>query len=121
MEITTESKGDFRLLRLTGQFWQREEMKALEKYVAVCISAHRPWIILDIERLSFINSQALGLFVRLHLRCSESGGKLILYKPRSSVRDMIELAELPQFIAIADTTEELNVQMASKGSGDTRP
>ncbi|MBN1309151.1 MAG: STAS domain-containing protein [Chitinispirillaceae bacterium] len=121
MEITSGNKGDFRLFRLTGQFWRREDMEALDQNVSICITAQRPWVILDIERLSFISSQALGMFVRLHARCSEAGGKLILYQPRSSVRDVIELAELHQFIAFADTAEELNVQMSSKGSGGTRP
>jgi anti-anti-sigma factor len=111
MDIFISSKGDFRKLTLAGQFWRREDMNALEQQVLVCITARRPWVILDLERLSFINSQALGLFVRLHNRCSEAGGKLILYQPRSSVRDVIEIADLPQFIAIADTAEELNAQM----------
>ncbi|MBN1577135.1 MAG: STAS domain-containing protein [Chitinispirillaceae bacterium] len=120
MEITSGSKDDFRLLTLTGQFWQREDMEALEQYVSVCITAHRPWVILDIEGLTFVNSQALGMFVKLHARCSGAGGKLILFQPRSSVREVIEIAELPQFIALADTAEELDAQMESRGSGGTR-
>jgi anti-anti-sigma factor len=117
MDITSGNKGDFRKLTLAGQFWQRDDMDALEQYVAVCITAQRPWVILDLDRLSFVNSQALGLFVKLHMRCSEAGGKLILFAPRSSVRDIIEIADLPQFMAVAATSEELEVHMAEKGSG----
>lgn len=112
MDITCNNRGDFRELTLIGQFWRREDMDTLEQYVSVCIAARRPWVILDLERLSFINSQALGLFVRLHNRCSDAGGKLILYQPGSSVRDVIEIADLPQFIAVAGTAEELDAQMA---------
>ena len=117
MDITDNTRGDFRKLTLVGQFWRREDMDSLEQHVSTCITTGRPWVILDLERLSFINSQALGMFVRLHNRCGEAGGKLILYQPRSSVRDVIEIAGFPQFIAIADTVEELDAQMVVCQSG----
>ena len=121
MDINSGNRGVFRQLTLVGQCWRREDMDTLEEHVSVCITTGRPWVILDLERLSFINSQALGMFVRLHNRCGESGGKLILYQPRSSVRDVIEIADLPQFIAIADTAEDLDAQMALCQSGPPQP
>ncbi len=110
MVISNGNKGSFRLFTLVGQLWRREDVESLEKQVSLCISAGKPRIVLELDRLSFVNSHALGLFVRLHKRCSEKGGKLILYKPESSVREIIEIAALPQFMTVVHTAEELEAQ-----------
>ena len=108
MDITSGRKGIYRKLLLAGQFWERGDMEALEQYFDICIASGKPRVILDLERLTFINSQALGLLVRLHNLCSDAGGKLILYRPQSSVREVIEISDLPQFITIVDSPEELD-------------
>jgi anti-anti-sigma factor len=108
MDITSGSKGAFRKLLLAGQFWEREDMDALEEYVAICAAAGRPRVILDLERLTFINSQALGLLVRLHHQCAAAQGKLILFRPQSTVKEVIEISELSEFITIVDSPEALD-------------
>ncbi|MBN1760220.1 MAG: STAS domain-containing protein [Chitinispirillaceae bacterium] len=108
MDITSGRKGIYRKLLLAGQFWERGDMEALEQYFDICIASGKPRVILDLERLTFINSQALGLLVRLHNLCSDAGGKLILYRPQSSVREVIEISDLPQFITIVDSPEVLD-------------
>jgi len=107
MEIASSYRETYFQLSLTGQMWQHEDLEMLERHVDICFKAKRPWIILDLERLTFLNSQALGRLVRLHMRCKDAGGKLILFQPRSNVLDVIEISNLPQFIAIANTEDEL--------------
>lgn len=115
MEIAGSYRENYFQLSLTGQMWQHEDLEILEHHVDICFKAKRPWIILDMERLTFLNSQALGRLVRLHARCEEAKGKLILFQPRSNVRDVIEISNLPQFIAVAHTEEELVTHMSSAG------
>jgi anti-anti-sigma factor len=116
MDITCGSRGDFRTLVLSGQFWRQEDMDLLEQYVSASIRTGRPRVILDLERLSFVNSRALGLFVRLHTWCGEAGGKLILFQPQSSVRDVIEVADFKSFMALAHTAGELDALIAAGGT-----
>ena len=111
MEIASSYRENYFQLSLTGQMWQHEDLEMLERHVEICFKAKRPWIILDLERLTFLNSQALGRLVRLHTRCEEAGGKLILFQPRSNVLDVIEISNLPQFISVANTEEELTACM----------
>jgi anti-anti-sigma factor len=108
MDITSGRKGMFRKLLLAGQFWERGDMNALEQYFDICIASGKPRVILDLERLTFISSQALGLLVRLHHLCSSAAGKLILYRPQSSVKEVIEISDLSQFITVVETPEELD-------------
>lgn len=118
MDISSGSWGDFRRLALSGQFWRQEDMDTLEAYVTTSIRARRPWVVLDLDGLSFVNSRGLGLFVRLHNRCAEAGGRLILFQPRSSVRDVIDVSDLRKFIAVADTPAELDALGASCVAGE---
>ena len=121
MDISSGFRGNFRTLTLSGQFWRQEDMDMLETYVSACVKARRPWVVLDLEGLSFVNSQGLGLFVRMHRWCSEVGGRFILFQPRSSVCDVIEISDLRKFIAVADTAAELDALCAGFGGGDGGP
>jgi len=111
MDITCGYSGDYTKLTLAGQLWQREDMNALEQYFKNLPDEHRYLFVLELDRLTFINSQALGLLVKLHSLCEENGGKLILYLPRSTVREVIEIAGLIEFVAIAHSEDELEALM----------
>jgi anti-anti-sigma factor len=111
MDIISGTNGNYRKLMLAGQFWERSDLDALKEYVDVCAKVQKPRIILDLERLSFINSQALGLIVKLHAVCKDAGGKLILFQPKSSVKEVIEITGLATFMTITYTTDELTHAM----------
>lgn len=111
MDILSGSSGKYQKLMLAGQFWERNDMDALEEYVAVCATMQKPNIVLDLQRLSFINSQALGLIVKLHSVCKEAGGSLILYQPTSSVKEVIEITGLADFMPVAHNEQDLHQAM----------
>jgi anti-anti-sigma factor len=115
MNITSGRQGVYRKLLLAGRFWERGDREALEQYFDICIASGKPRVILDLGRLTFINSLALGLLVRLHHRCSNAGGKLVLFRPRSIVKDMIELSSLHEFITIVELREELKALSGAGG------
>lgn len=116
MEITRGYREKYFYLALAGQLWQREDMDELDLQVSLCFKAGRPWIILDLDRISFMNSQALGQLVRIHSQCMGAQGKLILYQPRSNVREVIEVSDFPDFMAVANTEEELDRHIADKNT-----
>lgn len=107
MDILSGANGKYRKLILAGQFWERDDMNALEEYVDICIKTGKSRIILDMDRLTFINSQAIGLLVRLFMLCKEAGGKLILFQPKESIREVIEITGLSTFMAVAYNNDEL--------------
>ena len=111
MEITSGYYGTFTKLTLAGQFCHYEDMIALEKHFREESTETRRLLIIDMERLTFINSQALGLLVKLYSLCEESGGKLILYLPQSTVREVVEISGLSGFITIVDTARDLDVAL----------
>lgn len=111
MEITSGYHGTFTKLTLAGQFCHYEDMIALENHFRKkSTESHRP-VIIDMERLTFINSQGLGLLVKLYSLCNESDGKLILYLPQSTVREVVEISGLSGFITIVDTIQDLDAAL----------
>ena len=79
MEITYSTQGNFATVSLIGQLWQSEDLKSVDKIIESCIDSGLKVIVIDADRLSFINSQGLGFLVRTHARLKESGGKLVLF------------------------------------------
>jgi anti-sigma B factor antagonist len=108
MEITYSTQGNLATVSLVGQLWQRDDLKSVDDIVESCIKDGLKIIVIDADRLSFINSQGLGFLVRTHARLKESGGKLVLFSPRESVLEVMELSGFNMFMTIAKTENDLN-------------
>jgi anti-anti-sigma factor len=63
-------------------------------------------VVLDMAKLSFMDSSGLGVIITEHTRLKRSGGKLTVYSPSSSVRRLFEITGL---------TEELDIVPVSEG------
>lgn len=108
MEISQSLRNNCTHITLIGQLWQKEELSALEEMVASCIQMQQKNIVLDLQRLSFINSQGLGLLVRIHSSMSDAGGRLILLCSQSSVLEVIEISGFDAFMTIVKSEQELS-------------
>lgn len=108
MEITYSTQGNLATVSLIGQLWQREDLKSVDEIIESCIDSGLKVIVIDADRLSFINSQGLGFLVRTHARLKQSGGKLVLFSPRESVLEIVELSGFDMFITIAKNKSDLN-------------
>lgn len=117
MEILQFLSDDIMHITLIGQLWQMEELCALENAVDSCIQQQHKYILLDLQRLSFINSQGLGLLVRVHKNIMATGGCLILACYPSSVLDAIEISGFREFMKIAGSEAELQ-QILSEVTGN---
>ncbi|MBN1603213.1 MAG: STAS domain-containing protein [Chitinispirillaceae bacterium] len=108
MEIVTSVSGDVSTFNLIGQLWRKEDLSSLEVAVEKFIVEKKSILVLDISRLSFINSQGLGLLVRCHVRTRDCGAKMILFGPNEAVSEVIELSGFAMFMTIAATEDELD-------------
>lgn len=111
MDIITGATGKYRKLILAGQLWERDDIAAINEYVDICIQVKRAHIVIDLDRLTFINSQAIGLIVKIFKRCLDAGGHLILYRPHTSVKEVLEITGLTSFITVVHSDPELKDAM----------
>jgi anti-anti-sigma factor len=107
MEIVSSVNENVSTFNLIGQLWRKDDLSSLEAAVEGFIVEKRPVLVLDISRLSFINSQGLGLLVRCHVRIKEQGAQLILFGPNEAVSEVIELSGFAMFMTIVASGDEL--------------
>ena len=65
-------------------------------------------LVLDIKKLSFIDSTGLSVFVTQHKKLEAKGQKLVIYAPSAMARRLFEITGLEQVLAIeplADSEE----------------
>jgi anti-anti-sigma factor len=108
MELSQCIKNNQTFITIIGQLWQKEDLCTLEDAVNTLLEQKTVNIIIDLQRLSFINSQGLGLLVRIYSSLAEAGGNLILYSVPSSVLEVIELSGFETFMTIVRNDQELN-------------
>lgn len=112
MEIVSSVTGNVSTFNLIGQLWRKDDLSSLEAAVEGFIVENRTVLVLDISRLSFVNSQGLGLLVRCHVRLKERGAKMILFGPNEAVSEVIELSGFSMFMTIALTSDSLHSELA---------
>jgi anti-sigma B factor antagonist len=64
-------------------------------------------LIVDLEAVTFIDSTAIGALIQLQNRADSLEKQLILAKPPRRVRQVIAIAGLEQFFALADQPEKV--------------
>jgi anti-sigma B factor antagonist len=111
MEISCSTTANTGFISLIGQLWQKEDLSAVADAVETYIQDKILTIVLDIDRLSFINSAGLGLLARTHARVQEAGGKMIIFNPHTSVLEVIEISGFDLFMTIAKTENELKAAL----------
>jgi anti-anti-sigma factor len=114
MEISCSTTGSTGFITLIGQLWQKDDLKAVETAVESLSVNGTLKIVVDIDRLSFINSQGLGLIARIFSQLQEKGRTMVLFNPHSSVLEVIEISGFDQFMTIAKSDEELKAILNNK-------
>lgn len=104
MQITAEPREDFAILHLRGEFdtfycaLLQQEIEGLEKAGVTRIA-------LNLRLVKFINSTALGAVIKASRSLSGKGGKLVISRPSSFCRDIMEKVGLSRVVTIFDSDE----------------
>lgn len=63
-------------------------------------------LIIDLEKLTYLNSKSIGYISDFYTQLTNKGGKLILAKPAGNIRDIFNVVGLDQVISLTQTLEE---------------
>lgn len=108
MEISCTKTGKAGIVTIIGQLWQKEDLDAFENAIDMLIQEKILCIVINMDRLSFINSAGLGLIVRNHKKLNNAKGEMILFNPHSSVLEVIEISGFDLFMTVAKSKDELD-------------
>lgn len=105
MELTERKQGPATVLEINGRFdfAARREFKDAMERIQQAGCQH---VILNLEKVSFVDSSALGLLVVAHQNLKLKDGRISLVNPQSYVRQILDLANVPRMIPVFSTVEE---------------
>jgi anti-anti-sigma factor len=84
----------------------------LEKTITAHFKAGQYNIMLDVSNVRYVSSAGAGVIMNCYLQASENGGKLVLIKMSSGVRDVLDLLNLQHVIPTADDAKAALAMMS---------
>ena len=125
MAVMVRSEGDVSIVELSGEFTlgrsvarpldlHGRRLEDLGQTLGGLLDRKRVRLVLDLEKVRFMDSAGLGELVAWKKRALEIGGDVRLLHPRDRVRDLFELTALTRVFRIFEDEAEA---VASFGSG----
>ncbi len=105
MKIETQTLEDCAVLRLSGDF----ETYAIAGFLEAVEEARRAGhdlLVLNLRRVDFLNSTAIGSMLRVRKELRAAGGGLALARPSAFVRGVLEKLGLGEVLAVYESEEE---------------
>lgn len=112
LRMSVTRKGDVTILKLSGKITisphrdrKGNDVIFREKVVEL-LEAGQGKILLNLERLTYMDSAGLGEFVACYKRVKENGGALKILKPRGKVEALLALTKLIEVFSVFEHKEE---------------
>ena len=109
--IEEQRENNITILKLEGELDVYTSPKLKEKIVTL-ISAERPFVVLDLEGLSYMDSTGLGVMAAGLKRVRENDGNIVLVSPRKIIQKILEITNMDVSLKIYQSSEEAIAKLA---------
>ncbi len=106
MSLEKEKRGDIWVLTPRKDLSGGEETRDLESAIQEIISQGVPQIVVDLGRVSYINSAGLGTLVALHTSCRNRQGFLRLAQIGKRIKNLFLITKLSFVFETFDSVDE---------------
>lgn len=96
MKVNVRSEGEVSVVDLSGKITIGEGDVVLRETVETLIKEGRSKIVLNLARISYMDSAGIGELVACYKRSREKGGQLKLLNPSGKVYDLLQLTKLEE-------------------------
>lgn len=106
MKVKIITKGEVHILRIEGAIKSGDEYdlaERMEKYIKPNVA---PKFIVDMKKVPFINSAALGLFLNIYKHVDYLKGRMVFAALNSDVENLMEITKLTSVFEIFKTVDE---------------
>jgi anti-anti-sigma factor len=123
MHITVEPHDDYAVLHLRGEF-DTYYCPHFQSEIDGLVKGGIVRAVLNLRLVKFINSTALGAMIKASKQLESQGGKLVISRPSTFARDIIEKVGLDRVVPVFDNDEEAAEHLATNaparahGEGD---
>jgi anti-anti-sigma factor len=105
MNITQDTVDANMILHLDGRF--DFGVRKIFKEAVDGVSVEGSSVVLDLEKVTFVDSSALGLLVICHQNLKNKNVSFFLVNPQTYVKQVLELANIGKMIPIYQTLSEV--------------
>jgi anti-anti-sigma factor len=106
LSIQIESKTSALVVRLEGDA-SAGNSTGLDRQVREVIVRQPGLVLVDLSRVSFISSTAVGLLAHLQRGIEQSGGRLFLTGPSRQVREVIDRCRIGDLLPLAQCLQSV--------------
>jgi len=96
MKVNVRSEGEVSVVDLSGKITIGEGDVLLRETVETLLKEGRSKIVLNLARISYMDSAGIGELVACYKRSREKGGQLKLLNPSGKVYDLLQLTKLEE-------------------------
>jgi anti-sigma B factor antagonist len=100
-ELQTESAGSSALVRIRGDLDLQVVDQVTETLMQI-ESDELELLVIDLSRLSFMDSSGMGVIAAADIRARESGRRFVIVSPPAGVRQAFERTKLDEVLATTD-------------------
>jgi anti-sigma B factor antagonist len=105
-QIKIEEQIGGTILSLKGQFTGGEETDQLKENLTNIAQQMKNKLIVDMEKVTYLNSTALGVLISAHANFVKRGGKIVLCNLGKSVENLFVITKLTLVFPICQTIQE---------------
>jgi anti-sigma B factor antagonist len=118
MKIDEKTVDNILVLELSGELMGGEETKPLQERVYKAIEDNKPYVVLDMKGLKWMNSSGLGIIMSCLTTLRGSDGDLRIAGTSDRVRRPIEVTKLDQVIKLFDSVDAAIQSYATGGNNE---
>ena len=108
MDIEVTLKGDIPVIRLSGRIIEGESGTKLQETFRGLGHDGKIFAIVDLEKVTYFGSLAIGLLVAHYISVSQRGGRVLLLKADEKIRVLMKMTHLEdRFGWVTDLDEAL--------------
>jgi anti-sigma B factor antagonist len=100
-DLETETEGSSALVRIRGDL-DLQVVDQVTEALARIESAEPELLVIDLSRLTFMDSTGMGAVAAAHARAEEDGRRFALVRPPGGVRQAFDRTRLDEVITISD-------------------
>ena len=103
LEVVQREMNGIYLLALDGRLVLGKESTGLRAMIDDLLAAGATRIVINLERVNYVDSAGLGALIEMHRKTKAKGGRLVLCNLGPKLRQALEIARLQPMFEISST------------------
>jgi len=105
MKLQVKSDDGIDLISIQGDL-DFHSSPQLRKELVQLVDNQSPKIMINLDKVGYIDSSGLATFVELYQKTKKYGGKFVLFSLTDAVRSVFEIAKLDSIFSLAKSADE---------------